>query len=193
MADETPKSGQENAGAAANTNTRDKIGEKIVYFALSVVGILGVVAIIAASFAPAGSGSFVQIKDIFGMLLPVLGTWVGTVLAFYFSKENFIAAAQQTSDLVRQLTPDQKLQAIPVDQVMISMDSPQTVKLILNKPEDGIKLKVDILDVLLPEGAKNRLPCVDPDGKIKYIVHRSIIEGFISRQALLGMPTLDRR
>lgn len=73
---------------------------------------------------------------------------------------------------------------------MLLMTSPQTVKLTLNKKEEEIKLKADILDVLLPEGAKNRLPCVDPEGKIKYIIHRSIIEGFISKQAFSGGTNL---
>jgi hypothetical protein len=184
MADDPNKNSQGNAGAA-DADARAKIGRNIVYFALSVVGFLGFVAILAAAFSPANSGSFAQIKDIFGMLLPLLGTWVGTVLAFYFSKENFVAAAQQTSELVRQLTPDQKLQSIPVEQVMISMESSQTSKFVLSKKEEEIKLKADILDPYLADG-KNRLPCVDANGIVKYVFHRSLIEGFISKKALAG-------
>ncbi|ARO88259.1 hypothetical protein EBAPG3_010970 [Nitrosospira lacus] len=190
MTTETPDNDQENERTRADANERAKIGKNIVYFALSVIGILGFVSILAASFGTAGEKSFTQVKDILGILLPVLGTWVGTVLAFYFSKENFIAAAQQTSNLVRQLTPDQKLQAIPVEEAMISITAPTTVKLTLNKKEEEIKLKADILDALLPEGGKNRLPCVDPEGKIKYVIHRSIIEGYISKQAFSGSVNL---
>lgn len=191
MTTEAPDNDQENARTTrADTNERAKIGRNIVYFALSVIGILGLTSILAASFGNAGEKSFEQVKDILGILLPVLGTWVGTVLAFYFSRENFIAAAQQTSNLVRQLTPDQKLQAIAVEEAMISITAPTTVKLTLNKKEEEIKLKADILDTLLPEGGKNRLPCVDPEGKIKYVIHRSIIEGYISKQAFSGSANL---
>lgn len=191
MTTEAPDNDQENARTTrADTNERAKIGRNIVYFALSVIGILGLTSILAASFGKAGDKSFEQVKDILGILLPVLGTWVGTVLAFYFSRENFIAAAQQTSNLVRQLTPDQKLQAISVEEAMISITAPTTVKLTLNKKEEEIKLKTDILDALLPEGGKNRLPCVDPEGKIKYVIHRSIIEGYISKQAFSGNANL---
>lgn len=110
MTTETPGGNdQENIRiAAADANERAKIGRNIVYFALVVIGLLGLVAIVTASFAQVKEGRFEYVKDILGMLLPVLGTWVGTVLAFYFSKENFVAAAQQTSNLVRQLTPEQK-------------------------------------------------------------------------------------
>lgn len=38
-------------------------------------------------------------KDLCSTLLPVIGTWIGTALAFYFSKESF-AAARQTDALV---------------------------------------------------------------------------------------------
>ena len=106
MTTESTSNDQESTRIArADDYERAKIGRRIVYFALTVLGLLGLAAIGAASFSK--NESFGQVKDILGMLLPVLGTWVGTVLAFYFSKENFIAAAQQTSNLVRQLTPEQ--------------------------------------------------------------------------------------
>lgn len=192
MADGPQKSSQAIAAAAtdANADARAKIGREIILWALGAITLLGTFALGASAYSSSNTAAFGQIKDILGMLLPVLGTWVGTVLAFYFSKENFVAAAEQTNALVRQLTPDQKLQAIPVDQTMISMESSDTVKFVLSKKEEEVKLKADILDPLLPEGAKNRLPCVDPDGKVKYVFHRSIIEGFISKQALSGATNL---
>jgi hypothetical protein len=180
--------------ARSDDSLRIKIGQWIVLFALGTIGLLGLaafgtIALISKS-GTHNNESFNQVKDILGLLLPVLGTWVGTVLAFYFSKENFVAAAQQTSNLVRQLTPEQKLEVIPVEQVMLLIASPQTLKLTLSKKEEEIKLKTDILDTLLPEGSKNRLPCIDPEGKIRYILHRSLIEGFISKQALSGGSNL---
>lgn len=175
-----------------DAKAREKIGRRVVYFALCVIGILGLAAIAVAIFAPAGEDvakskqRFDLVKDILTALLPVLGTWVGTVLAFYFSRDNFVAAANQTSDLVRQLTPDQKLQEIPVVEAMISLTDPGTTKLTIFKSEDKIILKSDILDALLTKSGRNRLPLIDADGKIKYVIHRSIIDKFISEQALSG-------
>ncbi|MGE5468762.1 MAG: hypothetical protein ACM3Y9_15175 [Ignavibacteria bacterium] len=173
-----------NAGSGDPSRLRDQMGARIVYYSLAVLAVLGVAAIVATMWFSDAEARFGHIKDILGILLPVLGTWVGTVLAFYFSRENFAAAAEHTRDLVSQLTPDQKLQGIPVTQAMIAMDAADTVKLVLAKPEDQVRLKADILDTFLPEGARNRLPCVDATGKAKYVFHRSIIEGFIARTAL---------
>lgn len=178
-----------------NKNTdseeRAKIGRRVVYFALGVIGILGLAAIAVAIYAPAGESiekskqRYELVKDVLTSLLPVLGTWVGTVLAFYFSKENFVEAAKQTSELVRQLTLDQKLQEIPVVDAMISMTDPNAIKFILDRPEDKINLKTDILDLLSKSG-KNRLPFIDTNGIVKYIIHRSIIDKYISEYALSG-------
>lgn len=184
---------QENKKASIeDVDARARIGRRVVYFALLVIGILGLAAIVVAIYAPENEDiakskqRFDLVKDILTALLPVLGTWVGTVLAFYFSKDNFAAAAKQTSDLVRQLSTDQKLQEIPVEEAMISLTDPGTTKLIIDKPEDKIILKTDLLDALLNKSGRNRLPLIDADGKAKYLIHRSIIDKFISEVALSG-------
>lgn len=165
----------------SDAEAREKIGRRVVYFALGAITILGVAGIASAAF---GTESFGGVKDILSMLLPVLGTWVGTVLAFYFSRDNFDAAAKQTSDLVRQLTLDQKLQEISVKDCMISMTSTDTLKLVLERPEGEINLKSGIIEPMFDKAGKNRLPFVDVEGRVKYIVHRSMIDKFISVSAL---------
>ncbi|MDR4504124.1 MAG: hypothetical protein MRK01_04925 [Candidatus Scalindua sp.] len=168
-------------------NARSKIGRHIVYFALAIIGILGISALIVIWRAEATSleKRLSAVKDILSILLPVVGTWVGTVLAFYFSKENFATAAQQTSDLVRQLTPEEKLKSIKAKSVWISMTNKKTVSLTLDKEEKEIHLKKDILD-LLTKTNRNRLPIVTASGNVKYLIHRSIIDKFISEQAISG-------
>src|ERR1700730_8315375 len=52
-------------------------------------------------------------QNVMNSVLPLLGTWVGTILAYYFSKENFEAATQSVTALAKQLTPQQKLQSTP--------------------------------------------------------------------------------
>ena len=58
--------------------------------------------------------SFTYAKEILGILLPVASAWMGTIIAYYFSRENFEAATRSTMSLVKQLTPDEKLAAIPI-------------------------------------------------------------------------------
>ncbi|WP_320051749.1 hypothetical protein [uncultured Acetobacteroides sp.] len=177
----------------ANTDisTRANIGKNVIYFSLITVSVLGLAVIITVGFADETNTTMVEkkfslIRDTFTMLLPVFGTWVGTVLAFYFSRENFVEAAKQTAALVKQLTPEQQLEKIPVTEAMISLEDINAVKLVLTKTEDQIKLWDDIILAVLNKTSKNRLPILDNQGRVKYIVHRSIIDKYLAEQALAG-------
>jgi hypothetical protein len=174
-------------GNEQNSDERTKIGKEIIYFALIVIGVLGLASVVVAGFLPSNEikDRTALVKDVLTSLLPVLGTWVGTVLAFYFSKDNFIAAAQQTSNLVHQLTSDEKLQTIPVIDIMILMTDENTTKIVLDKQEDAINLTTELLEKYKTSG-RNRLPLIDIDGKPKYVIHRSIIDQFISAKALVA-------
>jgi len=46
-------------------------------------------------------------------VLPLLGVWVGTLLAYYFSKENFEAATKSVTEMAREIGGMEKLRAIP--------------------------------------------------------------------------------
>lgn len=177
-------------GSQEESLFRATIARNVTYFALTVTGVLGFTAIMVALFTktdvPPGI-RFSYVKDILAIILPLVGTWVGTVLAFYFSKENFVAAAKQTSDLVKQLTTEQKLQSIFVADVMIKMDDASTIKLTLPNAEEAknIKLRSNIIDDVLDKHSKNRLPVVDQNGKVLYLLHRSFIDRFVSDKAAL--------
>lgn len=54
---------------------------------------------------------------VFASLLPLFGTWVGTVLAYFFSKENFKAASEASENLIR--IAGQKLHDTPIFKAMI--------------------------------------------------------------------------
>ena len=182
---DTPGQAASSLITVAESDSRAKIGRQVTYFALTVTGVLGTIAILVAIFVSQDlEKRFAYVKDILTILLPVLGTWVGTILAFYFSKENFAAAAQQTSDLVKQLTPDEKLQSVSAVDVMIPMKGEKTTKLILDKPDDQINLKTNIIDALFEKFARNRLPVVDPTDKIIYIIHRSFVDKFVASKLL---------
>jgi hypothetical protein len=175
----------------SEVSARANIGKNVIYFSLTTVGILGLATILSAILIEDASSEtaakrFALIRDTFTMLLPVLGTWVGTVLAFYFSRENFAEAAKQTANLVKQLSPEQKLEQIPVVEAMISLEDMLTAKYVLTTPEDSVKLWSDIVENVLSKYDKNRLPILDDSGRVKYVIHRSIIDKFIAEQAIFG-------
>jgi hypothetical protein len=130
---------------------RSKIGRHVTYFALTITAVLGLAAIVVSLRVADAEKQFAYVKDVLTIVLPLIGTWVGTVLAFYFSRENFVAAAQQTADLVRQLTPGERLQSIAVTEAMLDMSASTTTKLVLATTDDAenINLKTDVVGAIL--------------------------------------------
>src|SRR4029453_16222492 len=96
---------------------------------LSVVGIAGaaVFAIIYASDDERDETT----RLVFTAMLPLFGTWVGTVLAFYFARENLQAATksnpastESSLRLIHGFTPE-----TPVQEAMIPLASIDSHKL----------------------------------------------------------------
>jgi hypothetical protein len=170
-----------------DTQFRFNLAKWIVVFVFSVTGLIGITAIIAAV---SGNGpAHGAVKDILGILLPVLSAWAGTVFAFYFGRENFEAAARSSAALVKQLTPEEKLRSIIVKDVMIPID--KATKLIIDKPETDIKLKADMIDAILEKEKRERLPMLDSLGRIKFMAHRSLIDKFIVEATAATSPPSD--
>ena len=190
MANNTDNSTTLDPSASSDTQFRFNLAKWIVIFVFAVTGVIGVTAIVAAVWKVGPNESaFTSVKDILGILLPVLSAWAGTVFAFYFGRENFEAAARSTAALVRQLTPEEKLATIIFKTVMIPID--KATKLILDKPENTIKLKADIVDGIMVKEDRERLPMLDTQGRIKFMAHRSLIDRFIVQQAAAGKVVAD--
>jgi predicted transcriptional regulator len=114
------------------------------------------------------SGSPHDPEKLFNLLLPLLSTWIGTLLAFYFGKANFEAATKSYNQVIDKLTPD-VLDEILVKQVMIdkfTMVSIDTTNTMISTFD--LKGLRDFLDSI----NKSRLPILEA-GKIKCIVHKS--------------------
>jgi hypothetical protein len=203
MAD-NPKNMAGQANPANNDNIRSYLAMFIVALSIGGIVLVGLCAILMAA-APAISGflsnqnqaaqtvavtqSFNNIKDILGILLPVMSAWAGTVLAYYFSKDNFETAARSTAALVQQLSSEEKLKSTVVRDVMIKIEDAD--KLVLEKDAAQIKLKEDILEDILEANRRERLPILDTEGRIKYMVHRSLIDKFIVKKAAEGKTVTE--
>ena len=103
---------------------------------LAIAGLIIVVAGINAIHIPGKEerDQFFDIaKYVLGVLLPVIGAWVGTVLAFYFGQVNFEAASKSAANLVRQLSPREKLQAEPAGHAMMKIGDVASFKMPADK------------------------------------------------------------
>lgn len=156
------------------------IGLSVGSFAVVIA--LGIACLVLAREVDEADKRFGYAKDILGVLLPVTSAWMGTIIAFYFSKENFDAATRNSLALVKQLTPDQKLATLPIGDGMIPIEGIDP-KLVIegSKTPANYKLKADLLGPLADK-RRERLPIFGEGGCILLMAHRSLIDKFIVKK-----------
>ena len=147
------------------THRRDRIALYLIGFSFCAIIIISVVLI----YFHEGRRDEAS-WNIFNALLPLISTWVGTVLVFYFGRENFEAASKRYEQIISKLTPE-VLAGITVQQVMI--DNHTMISMDVSDPRlvDFSREKLlEFLDTI----KKSRLPILDA-GKPKYIIHKSLL------------------
>jgi len=165
------------AGATSDGEAafRAKLGLYLVMGSSAGVLLLGIIVIVASGIKGGSEDVKNTAQLIFTGLLPLLGTWVGTVLAFYYSKESFESASRGTLDIVRSVS--QRLRSTRVADKMIRAEEVVKASVLDGKRIDDLQLK-DIRDFFEKVGANgqkiSRLINVDAKGVCVGILHRSI-------------------
>lgn len=109
-------------------------------------------------------------KDLLLVIIPLISTWVGTILAFYFGRENYESANRNYLSLTdKMMTKDVNF---TVEEAMLDIKSMTYYK--LTKKIDEVPVK-EILDSF---GGKTRLPVIDENFKPLYILHFKDIDTF---------------
>ena len=89
----------------------------VLALTITLSGIAGIALV--AGLAIAFSDDKPQTSQmVFTSVVPLLASWVGTVLAYYYSSESMDAATRSVKEL---MPVEEKLKAIPVIQVMIKI------------------------------------------------------------------------
>jgi hypothetical protein len=95
---------------------------------------------------------------------------------------NFEAASRSAANLVRQLSPREKLQAEAASQAMMKINEVTIFKI----PQDKTEADITIRE-LIDEGfekdkshPRQRLPILDGESRGKYVLHRSTIDAFVA-------------
>jgi len=144
------------------TNTR----REWIAIAVLVCSFLSIIAIAIVY----GVGSK-DVEGLFNSLLPLISTWVGTVLVFYFGKENFEAATKQYTQIINKLSPD-LLDDIQAKQVMID----KYTMVYLDITDDKIiNFSSKNLSDFLGSIKKSRLPILEGN-TVKYVIHKSTFD-----------------
>ncbi|MEM6397446.1 MAG: hypothetical protein AAF741_13945 [Bacteroidota bacterium] len=138
----------------------------------SLVGI-AFVAFLLYSSSSVRSEKVANTVKIFDTIIPLLATWIGTILAFYFGSKNFEAAANKYAQIINNISPD-VLDDVQVGQIMINR------KTMVSKSYEEIKNSLlSEIKKFLESVNKSRLPIFDGD-KIKYILHASTIDQMLN-------------
>ena len=105
---------------------RLKLANRIVWTAIVGIGAIAIVIILVTAriYFKENQEDFkateavAVLQALMASILPLLGAWVGAVIAFYFAKENFDAGAQNTRALLKEVLPN-PLETIFAREVMI--------------------------------------------------------------------------
>jgi CBS domain-containing protein len=134
--------------------------------------------------------AFSILQYTFGALLPLWGTWIGTILAYYYSKQNFQAASDSVKQLVDKITSEKKLESVKAKDVMITKDKLITQTMLPAEDLSKFKVKEDCIDFVTTNKIK-RVIILDDKDCAKYVVHRDNISFFISSETLAGRAVTD--
>ena len=120
---------------------RAKLGSRLVLWSAIALTALGAIVIISAAITGKPDTIMGAAQLLLSALLPLFGTWVGTVLAFYYSKENYEAASQNTLDVVKSVA--QRLSSTPIAAKMM----PLAQIVYLQLPADGSVGSLKLSDI----------------------------------------------
>jgi hypothetical protein len=161
-------------GKGSEAKTRQKLAFWIVGIGLGSVTLIS--ALVIGFATPEGRPEASRL--VFTSVLPLLGTWVGTVLAFYFARENFEAATESTIRLGRSLRPE-----TPVSEVMIPRARITAHKVATERDADDVTLSV-LLTSMMNSGFQ-RVPILIADDRVMYVVHGSTLSAFAGSKGKL--------
>ena len=162
-------------------------GRNFLAGAIAVFSIALLIAIAVESIYAIGKagGDFDQtnaaLQSLYSTFLPLIGTWMGAVIAFYFGKENFDAANKNVQAMVQKIvTSEDKLKSIKVSDpnVMITIDNISDNKGLRVKADNAILVETDLLGFFETNANIERLPIMDSTNVVRYLLHKSLVTDF---------------
>lgn len=163
------------AGESPAAQERAMIAKLILGIALAGLIVLGIAAL---GWAKVDERSEVA-RTLLNALLPLFGTWVGAVVAYYFSRENFETANKSVQALAKQAAEaGARLRTVPVREAMLPLAKMKLVRLTPEERTDlsKVPLKARLIDLL--KGPVSRVPVLAKGDKAVYVIHESLLYRF---------------
>jgi len=130
-----------------------------------------------------------RVQLVFTTVTTLVGTWVGTLLAFYFTRENFEAASRSMQRTIDRLSPDERLHSVKIEEAMILRGSMKTFDLKADQMVDAVLLS-ELVAKFAEDETVSRLPILDAKGAVVAIIHESLLNKFLQENPNLTAPTL---
>ena len=183
----------------ASSNYKDNPEQRFRLVLAGILTLVSALGIVCLSIVIIWKGTGNEAQSVLNSVLPLFGSWVGTVLAYYFSRENFEAATRSVNEMAKQLTSLDKLHAAKVKDTMIRRADihVEIVKSATDgKPNfESAELKLSsILDRLKRANTDKgflRIPILDQNDHPLLLIHRSNIDRFLATKALEGKSIED--
>lgn len=128
--------------------------------------------------------AFSMLQTVLGFILPLIGTWMGTILAFYFSRENFEAASKSVTDIFSNVASSASSAFSGSQNALeasIKFGEIEFNKTIVNKPDSEIKVISDIYNFIQTNKKGERLPIFNSSQIVRYVIHLSVINDFLTQ------------
>ena len=190
-------------GTEANNDAlfRSQLARSVTFGALTFIVVAAAIILLAAGINAAirpdkeNTTLFFDIsKWVLGVILPVVAAWVGTVMAFYFGKENFEAASKSVRDMAKAMTSQDKLAATPVRVLGTAKEAMIILPLTTSDGAEAAKTKLDVVENAFTKGGftYERLPVLFSTGAPYILLHRSALNDFL-RQMIKKDKTKDAK
>ncbi len=158
---------------------------RLARWIIGLAGVLLISVLAGQLFGPKDPETIKGLSDYITGLLPLIGAWVGALVAYYFSQEQQRESERTLREL---LSLDGRLRTVPITSWMIL---PENV-VSLSWCEDLEKLPVKSIIDKMNEGRVNRLPILDGAGRILAVVHRSVVEHYLVNRFLKPGETIPQ-
>lgn len=168
-----------------DAEARYRIAKRLIY-----VGIGGIVAVsfVAVYYADT-AGRPEMSRVVFASVTAMLGTWISTVLAFYFARENFQAASDATRETLKQAGAFHEDSR--VSEVMTPFAKINPIELVADTAA-GKKLPLSTLSVAMKATNNHRVPVlVGEDKRALWVIHLPHIKDY-AQQGRISIDDLPK-
>ena len=86
-----------------NSSVQKSDSRTLLAIIISTVGIIGILAISILLMKHSGDKSFEAAQSIFNAVLPLIGTWIGAIIAYYFGTKQVETIQMQQENLSENL------------------------------------------------------------------------------------------